>query len=397
MSRSIDNELDIREQESPAASRMPLSQGRVNGGAGEATRKKMAEYIDRAADGKPGMSEFIARLEKSGIAVLPSIQSSGKLNGMSYRFEGTTFNGSAIGRAYSARGLQLKRGVDYRQERDQAALALAAERGGIRHDIPGRSDNVGRTQRDSRARLRDTGLTQSQQDMLADIGKFRTVSAADLATYRYAGNTARFDREMRGVVERGLAERRVITLERGTKTETVVVLTASGRNLLRRAKAMANSKAVQQFYSGFVKPSEAPHDIGIYKMYQQEAARIEREGGTVHRVVLDFELKKRVYSELNKPGNSRESGDPAARKKRIAEVNGLRVIDGRVVFPDLRIEYESRDQEMEKVDLELATGHYKESQLQAKRAAGLKIYAPDSGLGSPAHFDTEIVSGLVSL
>ena len=154
---------------------------------------------------------------------------------------------------------------------------------------------------------------------------------------------------------------------------------------------------MQQFYSGFVKPSEAPHDIGIYKMYQQEAARIEREGGTVRRVVLDFELKKRVYSKLNKPGNSRESGDPTARKERIAESNGLRVIDGRVVFPDLRIEYESRDQEMEKVDLELATGHYKESQLQAKRAAGLKIYSPDSGLGSPAHHDTEIVSGLVSL
>ena len=68
-----------------------------------------------------------------------------------------------------------------------------------------------------------------------------------------------------------------------------------------------------------------------------------------------------------------------------------------MVFPDLRIEYETRDEEMAKVDLELTTGHYKESQLAAKRAAGLKLYGPDNGLGSPAHYDPEIASGLVSL
>ena len=397
MSRSIDNELDLREPESAAASRMPLSQGRVNGGSSDSTRAKLAGIIDRSGDGKPGMNEFIARLEKSGVAVLPSIQSSGKLNGMSYRFEGTTFNGSAIGRSYTARGLQLKKGVDFQPERDQAALAVAVDRGGMRRDIADRPDGPDRTPRDSRTRSRDTGLTQSQQDLLAEIGKFRTVATADLVAHRYAGNNGKFDREMRHVIERGLAERRVITHERGMKSETVVVLTASGRQLLRRANTKEKGEGAQEFYAGFVKPSEAPHDIGIYKMYQQEAARIERDGGTVRRVVLDFELKKRVYRELNKVDVSREAGDPAARKEKIADLNGLSVIEGRVVFPDLRIEYETRDQEMAKVDLELATGHYKASQIETKRAAGLKIYSPDSGLGSPAHHDTEIVSGLLSM
>ena len=46
--------------------------------------------------------------------------------------------------------------------------------------------------------------------------------------------------------------------------------------------------------------------------------------------------------------------------------------------------------------LELATGDYKTGQVQAKRAAGLKIYAPDSALGSPALKDPELISGLIS-
>ena len=36
-------------------------------------------------------------------------------------------------------------------------------------------------------------------------------------------------------------------------------------------------------------------------MYQAEAARIEREGGKVRRVVLDYELKRKVFSKLNGP------------------------------------------------------------------------------------------------
>ena len=390
MSRSSEREPDVRVPEAQTASRIPPSQERLSGRDHATPRERLAAVIDRAAQGKPEMAEFISRLEKQGVAVLPSVQSSGKLNGLSYRFEGTTFNGSAIGRAYTASGIQSKRGVEFQPERDRSVIALAVERGGMRRDTAARSV-------DSRVRSRDTGLTESQQGTLAEIGKFRIVAAADLVTYRYDGNTGKFDRDLRPMVERGLAERRVVTHGRAQKKETVIVLTVAGRKLLRRAKGNSNDADAQQFYAGFVKPAEVPHDIGIYRMYQQEAARIEREGGTIRRVVLDFELKKRVYGELNRPVDSRLHSELAARKAQIAGANGLSVVEGRVVFPDLRIEYETRDQEMEKVDLELTTGHYKEGQLAAKRTAGLKLYSPDSSLGSPAHYDTEIVSGVMSL
>jgi hypothetical protein len=393
MGRSIDQEHPTRTpEERPVSGIGPAKRA---GHAVEkstdaaSSRSRLAEIIDRESAGKPSMSEFIGRLESQGVAVLPSIQSSGRLNGVSYRFEGTTLNGSAIGRAYTASGLQSKKGIDYQPARDNAALTAAVDRGGRRRDTPVRADAIERTD----LRVRDAGVTPNQKETLADIGKFRTVAASDLVSHRYAGNYSQFGRDMRSITERGLAERRVITHDRGKKQIAVVVLTVAGRNLLRRSNSTAEGHESQQFYAGFVKPSEVLHDVGIYRMYQQEAARIEREGGTIRRVVLDFELKKRVFAELNKPGVSRE----LARKQEIATSNGLSVVEGRVVFPDLRIEYETRDQEMAKVDLELTTGHYKASQIDAKRAAGLKIYAPDSGLGSPAHHDTEIASGLVSL
>ena len=73
------------------------------------------------------------------------------------------------------------------------------------------------------------------------------------------------------------------------------------------------------------------------------------------------------------------------------------MVQGKVVFPDLRIEYEARDQEPSKVDLELATAAYKTEQVQAKRAAGLRIYSPEDAPRSPALQDPEIVAGLISL
>jgi hypothetical protein len=174
----------------------------------------------------------------------------------------------------------------------------------------------------------------------------------------------------------------------------IVVLTQRGLNSLRESGP--DRRNGQKYYAGVVKPAEVRHDMGLYRIYQAEAARIEREGGTVRRVVLDFELKKEVFSAINK-ARSRFDPDYAERKHQAASDNGLKIVDGRIVFPDLRIEFETRDQEMDKIDLELATGDYKASQMRAKHAAGLKIYAPATAAGSPAIRDPEIVAELISL
>ena len=110
-------------------------------------------------------------------------------------------------------------------------------------------------------------------------------------------------------------------------------------------------------------------------MYQRERAEIEAAGGTVRRVVTDFEIKRRLMSELNRRG---EDPQDLSRKRAIAARHDISVVNGRFVIPDLRVEYETREGEVSKVDLELATEDYKPAQLAAKRAAGIKIYGPDS-------------------
>jgi hypothetical protein len=149
----------------------------------------------------------------------------------------------------------------------------------------------------------------------------------------------------------------------------------------------------QQFYSGFVKPAEVRHDVGIYRMYQQERAAIEAAGGTVVRVVTDFEIKRRLMSELNKRG---EDPQDMRRKSAIAIRHEISLVKGRFVIPDLRVEYETREGELSRVDLELATRDYKSSQIAAKTAAGLKIYSPDSASGGTPRepFDRDVAMSI---
>src|SRR4051812_46473982 len=57
----------------------------VAGGRGAGGHEaELASLIDQAAANRPTMSHFIEQLEKRNVSVVPSIQSSGRLNGISY-------------------------------------------------------------------------------------------------------------------------------------------------------------------------------------------------------------------------------------------------------------------------------------------------------------------------
>ena len=419
MSRFTDREETERYVEEHPQTRMPLSQGRGgssaaneseqhdrekrsvrrdSGSSSDADRELRAR-IEQASAGQPTMSEFVHRLEADGIQAIPSLQSSGRLNGMVYRVQGRNIKGSELGREFTAQGLMQRKSVSYDAERDQAALVQAAERAGLhRPEAPVRdrnhSNGSSRTPAE-RTRDRETGLSGDHKATLAEIGKFRTVNAADLIRYQYGGDAARFSQDLRKLSESGLVQRRSVDHAKTGAKYSVVVLTEKGRKTATRIAGSHSNGRAQQFHSGLVKPAEVRHDVGLYRMYQVEAESIRRDGGTVTRVVLDYELKRKVFSALNKEQDA-PALRHASRKVEIAEENGLQVVQGRVVFPDLRVEYDSRDGEPEKVDLELATGDYKNAEVAAKRAAGLKIYGPDSSPRSPALQDPEIVAGLIS-
>jgi hypothetical protein len=118
---------------------------------------------------------------------------------------------------------------------------------------------------------------------------------------------------------------------------------------------------------------EADHDAALYRMYHKAAEEIERKGGRVLRVQLDYELKEKLYRKL---GQAQGRGEQQIHgmKEAFARQLHLPVVNGKVSFPDLRIEYETEDGRHESRDVELVTEHYSRAQLAGKAQAGFSLY-----------------------
>jgi hypothetical protein len=221
-------------------------------------------------------------------------------------------------------------------------------------------------------RERSYEVTESQAKAMCDVGIFRTIALRDLARVRYAGNEKQALQEVNTLLRQKLLRRSVSQPDRAV----YLTLTPEGhRFLLARNGQGADEN--QALYHGFVKPRETEHDAAIYQLYQKEAESITSSGGKVTRVILDFELKKSVNRKLARL-SSLPQDDQAERKSEVANEHGLTVVNGRIQIPDLRLEYEDQDHNPAKVDLELATGHYRHGGLAAKSSAGFKIYASAS-------------------
>lgn len=249
--------------------------------------------------------------------------------------------------------------------------------------------------RDVRHVDREYRLRDSEIHTLTEVGRFRTVDAADLKSHAYGGDRRRMRADLRSLREQGLVEMHRIRTGEGGRLD-VVVLSDQGRDLVRRFDETPD----QRHYSGLVKPREAEHDAAIYRMFQAEAERIHADGGEVTKVVLDHELKARVFGALEKRRQEGCDADDFAQVQgQVAEANGLRVVDQKIPLPDLQVQYRTADGGLSRVNLELTTKNYKGSQIAAKASAGFKLYAlgDSSGSGSPVQDEREITADILSL
>ena len=212
-------------------------------------------------------------------------------------------------------------------------------------------------------RLRDSEIAT-----MIELGKFRAIAREDLADFVYDGDEVRMRPDVENLFRQGLAEMKIIPHE-DTGSRQLLTLTKNGHRFLTETRVAGKDQAL---YHGFTKPREAHHDADLYRLYQKAAEKIESQGGRRLRVVLDYELKKHLYHDLAKLGKDRDS---PSSKRVVAEQHGLKVVHGKIPMPDVRIEYESRDGEKARVDLELATGHYRGRNLAEKVRAGFSIYA----------------------
>jgi len=243
-------------------------------------------------------------------------------------------------------------------------------------------------------RDRSYSLRPSEIHSLTEVGKFRVVAVEDLANYVYSGDRSRMDSDLRNLIHQRLVERRDTNVLK-KESQQVLTLTKEGKRLIRGHGFVLDDQAI---YSGFVKPKEADHDASLYRLYHKAADEIERKGGKVLRVQLDYELKEKLYRKLGQ-AQARGEGQAQGMKEAFARQLHLPVVHGKVSFPDLRIEYTTQEMELARVDLELATGHYHAGHLAEKARAGFQIYARSGDAPGLRRVrdDREIMTAILSL
>jgi hypothetical protein len=250
----------------------------------------------------------------------------------------------------------------------------------VREQAPNRPAQSSRDERDrvaSRAREPRTvyelrgqtyRLRHSEIATMVELGKFRAVAGKDLAEFVYDGSSERMRPDIENLFRQGLVLVKSIPHEE-TGFRQLLSLTKRGHRFLTQTESAGKGQAV---HHGFGRPRDAHHDADLYRLYQRVFTKIEGQGGRNLRVVLDSELKRRLYHDLAKLGENRNS---AAAQQAIAEKHGLQVVRGKIPVPDVRIEYETPAGERARVDLELATSHYRGRDLSEKVCAGFSLYA----------------------
>lgn len=272
------------------------------------------------------------------------------------------------------------------------------------HDRPFREREEPLQREPDRERARNHApvlINERERNLLAEIGRFRVLRAADLREAFFAGNDRLLSEALSRLRSAGLVEDHLIRRHADGNSQEpekvrLLSLTWAGKRL---ADSKPGRDRSQRLYAGLVKPREALHDSNLYSVYRAHAARLERGGASVRRVVLDFELKREYFRELRRRERVTPSAPEDTLKHDAAARFDLPIVNGRVQFPDLRVEYEDRALGPAKVDLELATAAYSRPHLAGKVQAGFTLYASHgdhSRVGAAVRDDHDLVGEILS-
>ena len=223
-----------------------------------------------------------------------------------------------------------------------------------------------------RNRTRDRiDFKQRKRQALDDVATYRVVSVRDLVEHRFGGNAFAARKGIDALKNEGLLQEHTVRVKSG-KTFRVVFASQKGRR-----QAWGNRKNDdQRYWCGLAKPSEIRHDAAVYRAARSEVDKLEKAGATVKCIQLDYEMKSRV-SKIAEKARSKDGGEAAflAKVEAAKQMNLPTDGDGKIHYPDARIEYEDEQGNHGRVDVEVISGNYRSKGLQAKLSAGFKMYA----------------------
>jgi hypothetical protein len=231
-------------------------------------------------------------------------------------------------------------------------------------------------------------LHREEKTLLGEAGRFRVISAKDAARSIYGGDERAFRSDLRFLESRELVSVDIVNARRDGRSRSaerieVITLTRAGEKLARINDSFAPD---QKLYHGLVKPREAEHDAQIYRAYQKEWQKIEKEGGSSPRVVLDFELKSQVQKAIHAARKAEPERDMTEIKQQVAAEQQLPFIDGQIQIPDARIEYHfDQGSRTGFSDIEVVTAAYRPGHLRAKAQAGFQTYVSGRDAASISH------------
>jgi hypothetical protein len=304
---------------------------------------------------------------------------------------------------YSDARDELERDLEWEREREperepeRELVVLATSRRTSINRTPERSrDGLDRQVR-RKTRSLDRHLDPIDRTILATIGKFRSIHIEDITHYmeqQFPGNGARRVDQLRqlGMVQTedvrpgGTVNAKRPAFKAGRPKKLNAIVSGQSRSHLptyqvvclthNAVKALLNAGYDREregsIGSGLQKHKELFHDSKLFQMTQQEIETLKAEGARVVRIETDMDLKARVNRKIQNLAKIMPMYDA---KRKAAEDNELAIMNGKIMFPDVRLEYRDALGQQGRVDLELTSDSYSKAQMAGKRAAGMKCYA----------------------
>ena len=237
-----------------------------------------------------------------------------------------------------------------------------------------------RRERERKRRLleRDRPLTRQERSerALADVGIYRLVPFEELADAHFGGQHREARRAVNRWIREGLA-REFAGKDAGGTPYALFSSTAKGASVLRDLAEGQGIDPGQRFtHTPRFRWDRLAHDSEIYRAARRERERLAREDARVKRVRLEGEFRGTVLGRIHTARLRLGQRAADAERHRAADELGLPVDpEGRVLYPDLQIEYVDAAGRSGRVNVEVASDHYDAQQIGRKVAAGFRIHA----------------------